>query len=70
LQNANVNVMMLVDVTGDTAERYEYTPYGNRTVYTSAGTNDPDAMSPLTMSDRVQVSSGAYSNRLDINPNP
>ena len=37
---------------GKLVERYEYTPYGERTVYFSAGGNDPDAMSPTGMSRR------------------
>ena len=57
LQNANYNVMMLIDDSGTTVERYEYTPYGQRQVYFSAGTNDPLAMSPTSISRRVEVSS-------------
>lgn len=33
LHNANFNVMLVVDRDGRTTERYEYTPYGERTVY-------------------------------------
>ena len=33
LHDANFNVMMVVDRDGRTVERYEYTPYGERTVY-------------------------------------
>jgi len=44
---ANYNVIGLTDESGNLVERYEYTPYGQRTVFTSAGTNDPLAHSPL-----------------------
>ena len=33
LQDANFNVLGLVDWYGDLVERYEYTPYGQRTIY-------------------------------------
>jgi len=56
LQDANYNVIGLVESDGDLKERYEYTPYGRRTVYKSAGTNDPHCMSPIFHSQRVQVS--------------
>lgn len=36
-------------------ERYEYTLYGERQVYISAGTADPKAMSPVSRSQRVMV---------------
>src|SRR5690606_14169731 len=39
--NANFNVIGLTDAAGNLVERYEYTPYGQRQVYKSAGTNDP-----------------------------
>jgi len=38
-------------------ERYEYTPYGERQVYFSPGTNDPEAYAPTSMSRRVVLSS-------------
>ena len=59
LQNAIFNVMMLVDDTsggGDTTERYEYTPYGERTVYDSPGTNAPLAMAPTIAEKRIKDS--------------
>jgi len=55
LHNTHYNVMALVDDAGELVERYEYTPYGQRTVYTSSGVNDPLAMSPIRMSARVEV---------------
>jgi RHS repeat-associated protein len=56
LHNANFNVLGLVDGDGDLVERYEYTPYGRRTVYTDAGVNDDRVMAPARESVRVQVS--------------
>ena len=47
VQNANFNVIGLTDADGVLVERYEYTPYGRRMVFTTAGTNDPLARSPL-----------------------
>lgn len=55
MQGPNYDVWGIVDDTGAMAERYEYTPYGQRTVYTSSGTNDPDCYSPLTMSRRITL---------------
>ena len=40
MQDANYNVLGIVNSSGDLKERYEYTPYGQRTVYKSAGGND------------------------------
>jgi len=34
-------------------ERYEYTPYGQRQVFKSAGLNDPDTSAPTAMSQRL-----------------
>ncbi len=34
MQDANYNLLGLIDAGGRLAERYEYTPYGERTVYT------------------------------------
>jgi hypothetical protein len=47
MQDANYNVLGIVNSSGDLKERYEYTPYGQRTVYKSAGANDLTVMSPL-----------------------
>jgi hypothetical protein len=41
MQDANWNVLGIVNSTGVLGERYEYTPYGQRTVYFSPGVNDP-----------------------------
>ena len=56
LQDANYNVLGIVESDGDLAERYEYTPYGQRTVFTSAGSDDTLCMSPILESKRVEVS--------------
>jgi len=62
LQDANYNVLGLVDADdGDLAERYEYTPYGQRTVFKSAGSDDALCMAALMESQRVEVSSVAQS---------
>ena len=53
LQDANYNVLGIVDSDGALTERYEYTPYGQRTVYKSTGPDDPLCMSPLLESQRV-----------------
>lgn len=47
MQDANYNVLALVNATGMLTERYEYTPYGQRTVYKSAGSDDALAQSPI-----------------------
>ena len=47
LGDANHNVIGLVDAGGKLVERYEYTPYGRRRVYASAGANDPRALTPV-----------------------
>ncbi len=60
--DANFNVSRLIGVIGldensqpvyGTVERYEYTPYGQRTVFFSAGSNDPDAYAPTLISRRI-----------------
>ena len=56
LHDANYNVIGLVDTDGDLVERYEYTPYGQRTIYKSAGSDDALVMAPILESQRVQVS--------------
>jgi RHS repeat-associated protein len=55
MQDANYNVLGIVDASGNLKERYEYTPYGERTVYYSPGPNDPKAMAPTSMSRRVDI---------------
>ena len=47
MQNANFNVLGVADANGVLVERYEYTPYGQRRVYTKAGANDPLTTAPL-----------------------
>lgn len=59
MQDAHFNVLGLVDATGSMTERYEYTPYGERTVYFSPGRYDPDAMAPTAMSRRWTAGSVA-----------
>ena len=59
LQDAHFNVLGMADSSGTLTERYEYTPYGQRTVYFSPGSNDPDAMVPTAISRRWTVSSTA-----------
>ena len=51
-------VIGLFEDDGDLIERYEYTPYGVRTVYTSAGSNDWTCRSPIMESKRA-VADGA-----------
>ena len=46
VQDANYNVIALADSTGQLVERYEYTPYGERTVYKQAGTADNTVTAP------------------------
>jgi len=53
LQDANYNALAIVDSDGDLKERYEYTPYGQRTVYESPGSNDPRCHAPILESQRV-----------------
>jgi RHS repeat-associated protein len=52
-QDANWNVLGIVDSDGIVRERYEYSPYGERTVFMSAGSDDPYCMSPTIGSQRV-----------------
>ncbi len=58
MQNANFNVLGLADANGVLVERYEYTPYGQRSVYKKAGTNDALTSAPLDHSQRVEGASG------------
>ena len=59
LQDANFNVLGLVNTTGNLVERYEYTPYGQRTIYKSAGSEDDLCMAPILESQRKTVDSPA-----------
>jgi len=54
--NASFNVQLLLNSDGTVQERYEYSPYGQRIVYFSPGTDDPDAYAPTLMSRRVVIS--------------
>ncbi|MBI1368968.1 MAG: hypothetical protein GC162_09980 [Planctomycetes bacterium] len=56
LTNANFNVQALVNDAGEVVERYEYEPYGQRQVYISPGTADPQCYAPTYMSRRVVTS--------------
>ena len=56
LEDANSNLLGIVASDGSVKERYEYTPYGQRTVYKSAGSDDALCMSPILESQRVLVS--------------
>ena len=58
MQNANFNVMGLSDANGTLVERYEYTPYGQRTVYKKAGSNEALTTAPLLHSQRVETDTG------------
>jgi RHS repeat-associated protein len=55
VQDANFNVLGLVASDGTLQERYEYTPYGERTVYKRAGSADEKTSAPLYESQRVEV---------------
>jgi hypothetical protein len=47
MQDANWNVLGIVDSTGMLVERYEYTPYGRRTVFFSPGSSMAASPSPM-----------------------
>jgi len=53
LQDANYNVLGIVESDGDLAERYEYTPYSRRTIYKSAGSDDVHCHAPIMESQRA-----------------
>ncbi|MCL2641786.1 MAG: hypothetical protein FWD53_13130, partial [Phycisphaerales bacterium] len=55
LQDANFNVMGVVNASGVLIERYEYDAYGKRNVYFSPGSNDPGCYAPLPQSKRVMI---------------
>jgi RHS repeat-associated protein len=52
-QDANYNVLGLVNASGALVERYEYSPYGQRKVFASPGTNDPGNYAPTLSSQRA-----------------
>jgi RHS repeat-associated protein len=56
MQDANYNVLGIVEDDGTLVERYEYTPYGQRTIFKSAGADDPNCFAPILESQRVQIS--------------
>ena len=46
MQDANYNVLGIVDDEGVLVERYEYSPYGERAVYTDTGLSDDACLLP------------------------
>jgi YD repeat-containing protein len=64
LHDANYNVLGVVDKDGNMVERYEYTPYGERTVFFSAGTDVPDCHASGFMS-RVRMSGSSVEDHPD-----
>ncbi len=67
LSDASYCIIGLVDASGDLVERYEYTPYGERQVYVSAGSNDALAQTPRMLSRRV-VTDGSIEQPWGLNP--
>jgi RHS repeat-associated protein len=57
LQDANYNVVGVVDDDGVLVERYEYTPYGRRTVMQGVGSNDALCSAPSLTSQRLSSGS-------------
>jgi RHS repeat-associated protein len=55
-QDANWNVLGIVNSSGVLTERYEYGAYGQRTPYISAGSSDPFCTAATTASRRFTVS--------------
>jgi hypothetical protein len=68
-QDANFNVLGIVDDEGVLKEWYEYTPYGQRTVFLSAGDYDPKCYAPTYHSQRV-VADSVTTGRVGKHPNP
>jgi RHS repeat-associated protein len=58
MQDSNWNVLGVVDYQGVLVERYEYTPYGERRVFRSAGADDPGLHASFGMSRRVVTGYG------------
>ncbi|CAN5370455.1 hypothetical protein BH09PLA1_BH09PLA1_12260 [soil metagenome] len=54
-QDSNYNVLGVIDSSGVLVERYQYTPYGKRTVFYSAGANDVGCYGSI-MASRRRVS--------------
>ena len=59
MQDANYNVLGVVDDAGKLVERYEYEPYGQRRVYISAGSNDLLATAGIERTKRLTLSDGS-----------
>ncbi len=59
-QDANYNLMGLIESDGDLAERYEYTPYGRRRVFINGG-SDPLCTTEIPHSQGIEVDSTANS---------
>jgi RHS repeat-associated protein len=59
VKNAQFNVLGLVDDAGGLEERYEYTPYGQRTTFRATGVNDPLVTAPIFISERFELPGGA-----------
>jgi RHS repeat-associated protein len=57
LQDANFNELGVVNASGNLVERYEYAAYGQRQVFTSAGSNDPGCYAPVFASRKVVINS-------------
>jgi len=58
LHDASFNIIGLVDGEGMLVERYEYSPYGRRRVYVSAGDDDPFVHTSRHLSQRVALAGG------------
>jgi hypothetical protein len=58
MQDANWNVLGVVDSSGALKERYEYTPYGQRTVFFGPGSNDPGCYAATIGSRRFVTTGG------------
>ena len=50
-QDANFNVLGVVDSTGVLVERYEYEPYDKRMTFISPGSNDTGVFAPILKTD-------------------
>jgi RHS repeat-associated protein len=57
LQDATFNESRVVNSSGTLVERYEYAAYGQRQVFTSAGSNDPGCYAPVFASRKVVIGS-------------
>jgi RHS repeat-associated protein len=58
-QDANWNVLGIVNSSGVLTERYEYGAYGQRTMYSGAGSNDPFCTAATTASTRFTANGTA-----------